>query len=113
MTKEIPDFDWDKYDAACKRAAHNQNLGAFLDAEGWTVEQTGGFTMVAVRYMGEECWTVIHDGNGYLAARQSVENWTDLAEELGDDAYSVNLSLDDALALGPETKPLGNLGDAR
>jgi hypothetical protein len=69
------------YDDACRRAAEDQHLGAFYDAPGWTVEQTGGFTMVAVRYMGDgHCYTVTYDGDGYMGCRQTVKGWQEGAE---------------------------------
>jgi hypothetical protein len=92
------------YDDACRRAAEDQHLGAFYDAPGWTVEQTGGFTMVAVRYMGDgHCYTVTYDGDGYMGCRQTVKGWQEGAEP-ADDAYMSGLTLTDALALGSSVR---------
>jgi hypothetical protein len=97
------------YAEACRRAAEEQGLAPFLDAEGWTVEQTGGFTMVACRYLPAELegappshvWTVTSEGDGYYACRQTVTGWTH-GEEPPEDAYRQGLSLAEALALGED-----------
>lgn len=86
------------YAAACRAAALQQGLGAFLDRDGWIVEQTGGFTMVAVRYDDDHCWTVTLDGGGYLACRQTAAGWEEGVEPPRD-AYRFGLTLDEALAL--------------
>lgn len=106
MTDDLPVFH--DYPAACRRAAARQGLGPFLDAEGWTVEQTGGFTMVACRYMpaelGEEepmVWTVTHE-DGYFACRQTVAGWESGEVEPPEDAYRPGLTLAEALALGSD-----------
>jgi hypothetical protein len=45
-------IDWDTITAAelCENAAIDQGLGEFLSLDGWIVENTGGFTMVAYYY---------------------------------------------------------------
>jgi hypothetical protein len=78
------------YTEACKSAAEAQGLGQFWDRPGWQVEQTGGFTMVACRYLDGTVWTVTHESEdedgGYLAAHQPREAWED--STLWDEAHS-------------------------
>jgi hypothetical protein len=94
----MPEFDFEKYLAACRAAARQQGLGPFLHREGWEVEQTGGFTMVAARYVGDHVWTVTEDGGGYLACYQTAEGWRE-GTEPPETAYRFGLSLAEALAL--------------
>jgi hypothetical protein len=79
------------YQEACHQATIAQGLEAFLNREGWTVEQTGGFTMVATCRIGDgTVWTVTdeseQDDGGYLACRQPVTAWED--STLWDEAYT-------------------------
>ena len=49
-------IDWNTITAAelCENAAIDQGLGEFLSLEGWIVENTGGLTMVAYYYDGDQ-----------------------------------------------------------
>jgi hypothetical protein len=98
------------YADACKRAATAQGLDPLtaaaqarageLERVGitYSVEQTGGFTMVAARYVGDHVWTVTEDGGGYLACYQTAEGWRE-GTEPPETAYRFGLSLAEALAL--------------
>jgi hypothetical protein len=81
----MTDFD---YDGRCKRAATAQGLDPLtkavaarkdeLDAHGvtYSVEQTGGFVMVATFYLGEvEAITCTNEG-AWMAIAQPMEDWT-------------------------------------
>jgi hypothetical protein len=87
------------YAEACRRAAIDQGLGAFLDADGWSVEQTGGFTMVAYRRMEgrREVWSVTHE-DGYLACLWTAEE-DETGEEPDGEPYLTGLTQEQALAL--------------
>lgn len=69
------------YEEACQHATIAQGLEPFALADGWTVEQTGGFTMVAVRHMPDgTVWTVTRDGSDeapYYAVHSTREAWVE------------------------------------
>ena len=63
------------YANACREATINQGLQPFADADGWSVEQTGGFTMVATRILPDgTVWTVTRDGADETALLRSPLN---------------------------------------
>jgi hypothetical protein len=98
--RELADMS---YAERCEDAARAQGLGPFLDARGWAVEQTGGFTMVAVKRLGErDAWSVTAEGERYLACRCDWDHLGDgtVSDEPPESAYRHDLTLSDALALG-------------
>ena len=62
-------IDWNTITAAelCENAAIDQGLGEFLSLDGWIVENTGGFTMVAYYYEDGQAT----DGKSALAVTTS------------------------------------------
>ena len=89
------------YAKACREATEAQGLSAFAATDGWTVEQTGGFTMVAVRHLADNTvWCVTMDGpedTPYFAVHVPHTVW----EEQTDGPYldECYLTLQDALSL--------------
>ena len=88
------------YLGACAAATKDQGLAPFAEAEGWTVEQTGGFTMVAVAHMPDgSVWTVTRDGSEdapYFAVHSPLSTWRGETEDTFGERY---LTLADALGL--------------
>jgi hypothetical protein len=105
------------YADACKRAATAQGLDPLtaaaqarageLERVGitYSVEQTGGFTMVATFYVSGEAITCTYEG-AWIVCAQPVEQWTDgtgesfedlSSRDLQDPAVIVNVVLDRAL----------------
>lgn len=81
-------FDYAKYEAACRAAATAQGLDpltaavaarqAELDSAGvrYSVEQTGGFTMVATFYGRGEAITCTDEGS-WMVCAQPEQDWID------------------------------------
>jgi hypothetical protein len=96
-----PTFD---YESACRRAIVHQGLERFEASSDWTVEQTGGFTMVAFRHCaGGISWAVTMNGTEPGREYFAVCLPTSKLEEEGDDGEGylavISISLEDALAL--------------
>lgn len=66
------------YERACKRATEDQGLSPFAAAEGWRVDQTGGFTMVAYKDLDDgSTWSVTRNAIApeapYLCVRAPLD----------------------------------------